>query len=128
MIMNALVAELKGVEWTVPPSLHEGINVNPLEEVLSRESNAEGASRRNFQDYANYTPMGVSNFVKLISWHVRERFWRGADRRIVLLPKDVLSYVIEDVRSALRNEGRQIEHVTTGDILVAWIFKVKLSC
>ncbi|KAF8164846.1 hypothetical protein B0H34DRAFT_761665 [Crassisporium funariophilum] len=126
-VMNALVAEMHGREWDVPPLPQEGMNINLIDEVLQREVVAEGSTRRNYQDYSGYTPLGVSGLVKMVAWHLRERWWRGADRRILLMPKPVLDALVEEVRSALRNEKKQTEHVTTGDILVAWMFKTIYS-
>lgn len=127
-IMNAVIAEIKGHEWTAPLAPHEGLNVNPLEQVLAEELRiAESASRKEYQDYSGYSPLGAAGFVKLVAYHTKEKWWKGADRRIILLPKSVLSYITEDVKAALRKENRQVENVSTGDILVAWIFKVGLT-
>jgi len=105
----------------VPPLPCEGINVNPVEEILARESLAE---KKNYEDVVAYTPIGPAGFLKLAGYHVKERWWKGADRRIIIMPKNVLEFIVEDVRSALRREKKQAENVTTGDILVSWIFKV----
>lgn len=124
LVMNALVAEMNGREWAVPPLPHEGANVNPLEQVLARAARAEQYSRDD--DFAAYTVIGPGGVLKLAASHVKERFWAGADRRIILMPKAVLDTLVEEeVRSSLRSEGKQVEHVTTGDVLVAWIFKVR---
>ncbi|KAG6831906.1 hypothetical protein H0H87_003558 [Tephrocybe sp. NHM501043] len=57
------------------------------------------------------------------------RWWNGADRRILLLPKDVLSFLVNSVRAELRgsSEGSNAAEVTTGDILVAWVLKTVYS-
>ncbi|KIM42834.1 hypothetical protein M413DRAFT_10275 [Hebeloma cylindrosporum] len=126
-VMNALVAEMNGNEWVVPPLPHEGMNANLVEEVLAHETRMEQSCSKNYQDYSGYTFLGVGGYMKLIAWHVRERWWRGAERRIILMPKVVMNHLVEEVRASLRSEQRQTDHVTTGDILVAWIFKTVYS-
>lgn len=127
-IMIALIAEIKGQEWTIPEAPREGLNINPVEQALGEELRiSESASRKEYQDYSAYTPLGAAGFVKLVGYHTKEKWWNGADRRIILLPKAVLNYITEDVRASLRKENRQVENVSTGDILVAWIFKVRLA-
>lgn len=125
-VMNALVAEMNGREWVVPPFPNEGMNVNLVEEVLAHETRMEQSCSKTYQDSSGYSFLGVGGYMKLIAWHVRERWWRGAERRIILMPKAVMNYLVEEVRASLRSEKKQTDHVTTGDILVAWIFKVRL--
>ncbi|KAF9480232.1 hypothetical protein BDN70DRAFT_931898 [Pholiota conissans] len=123
LIVSALVAELRGETWTPPARPpHAGPNPNPVEEVLSREP-AGPYSRR---DYVGYSPLGVGGYVKLIAWHSRERWWRGADRRVVIVPKAVLTHLVERVRDAVRAEDKEL-YISTGDVLVAWVFKTIYS-
>ncbi|KDR74481.1 hypothetical protein GALMADRAFT_227535 [Galerina marginata CBS 339.88] len=122
-IMNALVAEMNGREWMIPPRLVEGMNVNLLEEVLARESLVENPSK-NDEGHVGYTTINLAGFLKLVAGHLIERFWSGAERRIVLMPKTVLNLLVQEV---LRGEQKDVERVTTGDILVAWIFKTVYS-
>ncbi|KAF9558209.1 hypothetical protein CPC08DRAFT_709755, partial [Agrocybe pediades] len=123
-IIDAVVAELNGGEWKVPPLPLEGMNLNPVEEILARAALAE---KKDFEDVVAYTPMGPAGFLKLVGYHVKERWWKGADRRVIVMSKGVLDFLVEDVRSTLRREKKQAENVTTGDILVAWIFKTVYS-
>lgn len=46
--MNALVAEMNGREWIVPPSLNEGMNVNLVEEVMAHETLMEQSCSKNY--------------------------------------------------------------------------------
>jgi len=124
MVTRSLVAELQGKEWSVPALPSHGINVNPIDDILSHELAQEEVQRKFFEDYTAYVPMNAVSFSKLVAWHVKERLWNGADRTIILLPKAVLTSVVDEVKEPLRKEGRDVGHLTTGDIMVAWMFKV----
>ncbi|KAH9474673.1 Acetyltransferase adrJ [Psilocybe cubensis] len=127
LVINALVAELNGRDWEVPPLPQAGLNVNPLDDVLARAAQAIQYSTP-ADAFPAYTVVGPGGVLKLAASHVKERFWAGADRRIILLPKVVLDTLVEEVRSSLRNGQKTVEHVTTGDVLVAWIFKTVYAC
>ncbi|KAJ2914461.1 hypothetical protein MD484_g5926, partial [Candolleomyces efflorescens] len=122
--MRALVAELNGKEW-VPPALPvEGLNVNELARVLDEEEKRCDASpSKELQEYKGYSALGLSGFLKLIAWHLREKWWNGADRRIILLPKSAFAHLVDSVKDALQEEGKQADHITSGDVLVAWACK-----
>ncbi|KAJ2928501.1 hypothetical protein H1R20_g8575, partial [Candolleomyces eurysporus] len=123
-VMRALVAELNGEAWVPPPLPAEGLNVNPLAQVLNEEEKrCEANPSKELQEYKGYSALGLSGFLKLVAWHLREKWWNGADRRIILLPKDAFAYLIDGVKDALRKEGKQADHITSGDILVAWACK-----
>ncbi|KAG6836619.1 hypothetical protein H0H93_005962 [Arthromyces matolae] len=131
-IMKALVSEMKGEEWVVPPLPSSGFTENPLQQALDaaiQTHNAQGSGNLNTDGYHGFVNLGVSGAVKQIAWHVRERWWRGADRRMLLFPKDVLSFLTNTIREELRQlpEGEGATDVTTGDILVAWILKTMYS-
>lgn len=125
-ITNALVAEMHAREWTPPLPPHAGLNLNPVEEAVTREALVKKFSLEIYDGPIGYIPIpiGGAGLTKLIEWHIGERQVRDATRRVVLLPKAVLTDLVKSVKSALRAEGKQVDHVTTGDILAAWIFKV----
>ncbi|KAG6829690.1 hypothetical protein H0H92_003808 [Tricholoma furcatifolium] len=129
-IMRALVSEMRGEEWAVPPLPPSGFSLNPLQRVLDTEIEtykSQGGQRP--KDYTGFTDLGVGGAMKQIAWHIRERLWNKADRRILLFPKDVLSFLTNTVRAeiARSTEGGTAPEVTTGDILVAWILKTMYS-
>lgn len=122
-VMRALMAEMSGRDWEVPPLPPRGLNENPVLSALDLEvqSSAPG------QEADGFSNLGVSGTLKLVAWHLRERWWRGADRRIVLLPKEALTFLVNGVRVELHQEHDDPGKVTTGDILVAWCLKVGLG-
>ncbi|GLB33239.1 putative lysr family regulatory protein [Lyophyllum shimeji] len=126
-IVRALVQEMKGEPWDVPALPSPGFTPNPVQSALDaaveQGRGAEGEGEGKGTDgYSGFTDLGVGGAVKQVAWHLRERLWYEADRRIVLVPKDVLDYLVESVRGEPRSEASDNE-VTTGDILVAWILK-----
>jgi hypothetical protein len=118
--MRALISELNNKPWPVPSLLTPGVNVNPIVRALEEEENPaiEGA-------YRAFTPTGISGFLRMIAWHTRERYLRGADRRICLVPKDAFARLVEGVKNELVKKGHPTNSVTSGDILTAWIYKVR---
>ncbi|KAF5371956.1 hypothetical protein D9615_008116 [Tricholomella constricta] len=132
-ILRALVSEMKGEEWVAPPLPPSGFNDNPVQRALDAEVQAHNdQGRPEPENYYGFTNLGVTGALKQIAWHMRERWWSGADRRILLLPKDVLSFLVNGVRADLRDnlsmhEDRGKSEITTGDILVAWILKTAYS-
>ncbi|EFI27626.1 hypothetical protein CC1G_14552 [Coprinopsis cinerea okayama7 len=123
MVTKALVAELKGEEWAIPKLPAEGLNANPLVQRLEEEVK----NTSELLEYKGYSILGLGGFLKLIAWQLRERFWRGADRRIVLVPKSAFDALIGAVKTALQERNQDPTSVSSGDVLVAWIYKTVYS-
>nr|GAT47740.1 predicted protein [Mycena chlorophos] len=116
-VMNAVVAELHGNEWTVPAPPPEGWNPNPIVETLKLAAlPIKGIE-------VPYSPLGVKSSLWLYGWHLRERFWRGATHRIFVVPKECINLLAEPVKTVVRSLAPGLT-VTTGDVLVAWFLKV----
>ncbi|PPQ73589.1 hypothetical protein CVT24_007957 [Panaeolus cyanescens] len=128
MIVNALISELKGEEWEAPPMPQPGLNTNPFDVAVKECVAADQASGNMNHGHVAYTHIGPADFMKMVAWHTREKWWRGADRRILLVPKLFVQGITEEVRKELSNGRSESEsHVTSGDVLVAWIFKTTYS-
>lgn len=125
MVMRALVAEMNCTEWVVPPLPlpYPNLNVNPVKQCVEREVETQEA-QLGHHDYSSMAVLGIKGALKLVAWHTREKWWRGAQRQIVLLPKDALSALVDGVRNDIRKSREGAEGVTTGDVLVAWLLKV----
>ncbi|KAF9464314.1 hypothetical protein BDZ94DRAFT_1289447 [Collybia nuda] len=127
-VARALVAELNGLDWPVPSLPSSGFNVNPMQQALNLQlQHHKDEGLDDLKDYSGFSVLGITGALKLVAWHMRERWWSGADRRILLLPKDVLSYLVDGCRADLNREGKNTVQVTTGDILVAWVLKTVYS-
>ncbi|KXN92861.1 hypothetical protein AN958_07058 [Leucoagaricus sp. SymC.cos] len=128
MVMRALVAEMNGTEWTVPPLPLEypNANVNPVKERVEEEVRMQEYQRA-CNDYSNMAVLGIKGALKLAAWHTREKWWRGAQRQIILLPKLALSSLVDNVRSEIGKWRQGAEGITTGDVLVAWLLKTVYS-
>jgi hypothetical protein len=124
-ITRALMAEMQGRDWPVPPLPPSGFNTNPMQQALDVQiQRQKDEGLEDLTDYSGFSVLGITGAVKLAAWHMRERWWSGADRRILLLPKDVLAFLVDGSRSELDREVKDAARVTTGDILVAWVLKV----
>ncbi|KAJ7087219.1 hypothetical protein B0H15DRAFT_922999 [Mycena belliarum] len=117
-ITRALVAEMHGQEWDVPPPPPEGMHPNPIDKVVHRKL-AEGKFG---YPQAPYSALGIKGMLWVAGWHLRERYWRGATHRIFIIPKECVAWLVDGVKSEVRRENPDVE-VTTGDVLVAWLLK-----
>lgn len=119
------MAELHGRDWPVPLLPPSGFNLNPMQQALNFQiQRQKDEGLEDPKDYNGFSVLGVTGAMKLVAWHMRERWWSGADRRILLLPKDVLSFLVDGCRADLSRDIKDAAQVTTGDILVAWVLKV----
>ncbi|TFK23327.1 hypothetical protein FA15DRAFT_594414 [Coprinopsis marcescibilis] len=122
-VTKALVAELKGEVWTPPPLPVEGFNTNLIADELTAHL-AENPELPSLTQYKGYKLFGnLRGFVRFALWQLKEKWWGGAERRILLLPKDALDYIVQDVRRALAEGGQKGSQVSSGDVLVAWLYK-----
>ncbi|KAJ7367905.1 hypothetical protein DFH08DRAFT_928270 [Mycena albidolilacea] len=117
-VMRALVAEMSGREWDIPPPPPEGSHPNPINEVLSKKL-AEG----NIYPPPCYSPIGLKGALWMVGWHLRERYWGGAVHRIFAVDKQCLQFLVDGVKSEVRHENPDVK-VTSGDVLTAWCMKV----
>ncbi|KIK65743.1 hypothetical protein GYMLUDRAFT_240221 [Collybiopsis luxurians FD-317 M1] len=125
MIVKALISELTGQTWPVPPLPPPGLNVNPMEDLLHRVA-SDYQDNQELRDASGYTNVGVFGALKLAALHTRERWWNNAERRIFIIPAPVVSQFLDEIRSNFLSElGRSSEsnHISSGDILVAWLMK-----
>lgn len=123
MVMKAVIAELQGKEWAPPPPPSEGPNTSPLIDVLEQELAQREAEGKKLVEYKGYSHLGVPGYLKLVAYHLKEKWWGGAERRTVLIPKSAFQHVV----SSVKDSPDQVDNVTSGDILVAWIFKTVYS-
>ncbi|KAJ7638467.1 hypothetical protein FB45DRAFT_902959 [Roridomyces roridus] len=116
-VMRALVAEMRGQEWHVPPPPPEGTHPNPIATIVNKHL-VKGS------DYpqSGHAALGVKGALWLFGWHLREHLWRGSNHQIFIVPQKCLSSLVSRVRSAVQRSRRDAQ-VSTGDILVAWIIK-----
>jgi hypothetical protein len=125
-IVQAVVAELERRPWDVPSLPKPGLNENRVMRVLEPELQARQRRKKDYVDQSSYTPVGIGGALWVAGWHLREKYWRGADRRLVFVPQAALNYLVDDVRAQLKRDLCHTK-VSTGDILTAWIYKVCLA-
>jgi len=80
MIMHALIAEIKGKEWTAPPLPLEypSVNSNPIKECAEEEVRIQ-EHRHECINYSGMAVLGVSGALRLAAWHVREMVERRSE-------------------------------------------------
>ncbi|KAK7051263.1 hypothetical protein VNI00_004763 [Paramarasmius palmivorus] len=121
MVINALMAELRGEPWVPPPPLQPGTNTNPLQDILN---GLDAEVKEDIPEYDAHCVMTVLRGIRMIFWHLREQHWRGAAARVLLVPGSAVEWLVDNVRSEL---GESHERVSTGDVLVAWLMKTIYS-
>lgn len=136
MVMHALVSEMQHRPWDVPPLPlpFPDLNVNPVKAFAVREIELMRASHPSHLaesgDYSGMAVLGIKGALMLVAWHTKEKWWGGARREIVILPKKVLASIVDSARSEIKRgrtgsrSGDGEELVSTGDVLVAWLLKV----
>jgi hypothetical protein len=116
-LCRAIVAELNGEDWEVPPLPKEGFNRNELQaELLSQDF-----TRRDPPPELPRPTQAKSGAA------AKEVFNEEVIRagRIVIIPSTTCRSFVEDVRKDISDSIPN--YTSTGDILVAWILKVGLS-
>ncbi|KAG7096563.1 hypothetical protein E1B28_003985 [Marasmius oreades] len=132
-VVNAVVDELAGneTEWTPPPLPLPGMVENPVQRALE-EISAQNPGEDGFPLKSPlYSAMGVTGALGMAAWHLRERYWRNAVPRCLVIPDRVVTSLVRGVRQRVLEErgrvGLGTEEVSTGDVLVAWLMKTIYS-
>ena len=117
-----------GNEWDIPPPLHPGLNVNHLQAVLEKAAKEE--DKKVTETDAKYdlvSIMGLGGLLKIAGRHIWQWAWHKAERKVIILPPKVYEKVVHDARAAMDKEpgGHSKVRLSTGDVLSAWIFKVR---
>lgn len=126
-VMRALVAELAHEKWPIPPFPPAGWNENPVMKALDPELQLRTSKQKEFSDSGGFTVLGVTGAIRLAAWHLREKWWNGAQRRIILLPPAALTLLVDTTREELKKDRQDQIAISTGDILVAWMMKTVYS-
>jgi hypothetical protein len=129
-VVHALEAEMLGRDWEVPPSPHEGLNVNVLQEsldVVLNQSSSPGEDRGidSRVTYRGITAATTWTVVVFFLWHLWQQWWHRAEGRVIILPTKAYSGLVDRTRNDLEAEGISDVRLSTGDVLAAWFFKVR---
>lgn len=120
LIVNALISEIKGLSWAVPPVPKPGTNTNVVLKVLDKHKRS-GAVQP--VEFAGYTDLKTLGTMKLVFNQLRKRVFQDVQNHLVILKKDIVDFLVADVRQALHRQGKISPRVSTGDVLVAWLWK-----
>lgn len=129
LIAKALDAELGGWAWTVPPlplpdapNPYSEATAKVLEEIKDEPPKETSLALR--RDYVDATVWTRAVFIANVVW---EYTWHRSELRVITLGADVVRKIVEPAKQEVKamTDGR--EYVSTGDILVAWLLKVRLD-
>ncbi|KAF8959162.1 hypothetical protein BDZ97DRAFT_1416727 [Flammula alnicola] len=128
VVLQAVEAEMLGQKWDVPPPLHVGENENELQVFLDRlQSDMTGGRTTlelpNPSEYPTVSIQGLWALVTFLVWQIWQWVWHKADRRIMLLPQNAIEKLVDDANNAASREGGGKDHLSTTDVLTAWIYK-----
>jgi hypothetical protein len=127
-VIHALEAEMHEREWEPPHVLTEGLNVNVLEEILDAALNQVSEAGRlesghGLITYRGVTPATTWVAIKFAWWHLWQRLWHRIGSRTIILPSKACT-MLNRTRNELEASGMTDVRLSTGDIIVAWFFKV----
>jgi len=125
MVIQALDAELNGKDWEVPAIQEANLLVSAqkgLEEGPSLVDDRPDWTERLSEDFTSMGILGLGRFVLSLAY---ETYWHKAKRRGVFLGENVIRKIVDEVKQQVSSKGT--DWVSTGDILVAWLFKVHLA-
>ncbi len=128
-VVHALEAEMHERGWEPPHALHEGFNVNVLEETLDAALNQVSEAGRlesghGLITYRGVTPATTWVAIKFVLWHLWQRLWHRIGSRIIILPSQARTTLVNRTRNELEASGMTDVRLSTGDIIVAWFFRV----
>ena len=131
-VLHALEAEMLGREWEVPAPLYKGPNVNLLQESLDTALNdslsvGEPKSREALVTYKGVTPLTLWAALLFLYWHIWQHLWHGVRHKVIILPSKACTSLVGRTRKEADAAGLSDIRLSTGDILVAWLFKVRIS-
>ncbi|THV02597.1 hypothetical protein K435DRAFT_792381 [Dendrothele bispora CBS 962.96] len=116
-LCKAIVAELNGEDWKVPPLPKEGFNVNGLQTALQSQDFTRKICPPKITPKPTklgFNKTHANNADAICAEGCNENVTRAA--RIVVIPPLVFKSFVEDVKSDNHD-------ITTGDVLVSWILK-----
>lgn len=126
MIAKALDAELGGLEWAAPDLPSDADERNWLEVSISEslkfqagQPEVEDLIMRDFTPATWWTKLA---FLVNLAW---EYTWHRTEIKIITLGSSVLGNIVESAKREVRTASGGDEYVSTADVLVAWLLKVK---
>ncbi|KAF8626904.1 hypothetical protein AX15_004633 [Amanita polypyramis BW_CC] len=121
MILRALAAEMSGTPWRVPPIPNWGVNDNPLQRALDRESNKYQIPLPGDKEYAGFLVLGIVQACKMICSRIWQKVFKGAEPRMHSVRRNLVRDIVEGTRHELREKGYINIPVTDSEIFFAWI-------
>ncbi|TFK74728.1 hypothetical protein BDN72DRAFT_759251 [Pluteus cervinus] len=129
LILRALEAEMYQRDWDAPPPMQEGLNANPLLEIIearTKELEFVKNDGSNSVPYAFFTIGGIWLVICFLWRHFWQERWYGATKKTLVLPSWMVKDLVDEAKEELQNEGITTP-ITTGDVVAAWLYKTIYS-
>lgn len=127
--VHALEAEMLGREWETPAPLHKGLNVNVLQQSL--DTALEQSLRSDKPEpavalikYDGVTAGTIWIAIMFVWWHFWQKWWHGASAKTINLSTKAYTTLVDRTRKDMEADGNSDVRLSTGDIVVAWFYKV----
>lgn len=100
-----------------------------INERIVRQVAESGKSNfsHGFIPYKNLTPATTKMTDNYRWWHIWQKVWHQARSSVVILPLRAVTMLVDRTKKEMEAFGTTDVHLSTGDILIAWFFKVCLS-
>jgi len=125
-VIHGLDAELNGKPWTPPEISEKNIMKEALRDLANTapefpESESVKTALSNFQ--RDMVPAKFDSFVRFGVRMAYEHFWQKLETRAVFIEEKMLDNLVNKVKEEVKSMGKG--WVSTGDILIAWLIKVR---
>ena len=119
---------MSGTRWNVPPIPNWGVNDNPLQRALDRESGKFHIPLPGDQEYRGFSKLGIIQGWTMIFWHLWQRGTKGAEPKIHHMDRNIAQGVLGGTCRELQEKGHGKLPVKDSDILFSWIITVRRLC
>ncbi|GAA5857847.1 hypothetical protein JCM8547_006002 [Rhodosporidiobolus lusitaniae] len=127
MLLSAMGAEMRGREWQAPP-LPEVGEENPVGSALEKLNEDDGLPSTAVSGSlaplkAERQPMTLLGLVRFFTNVFWQKIWWRSEQRWLFLRQQVVDRLAREVKEEVQKETEGREHVSTGDVLHAWLLK-----
>lgn len=125
-IIHGLDAELHGKPWDAPSFGPENIMRTVLKELHDvGPVQEEPEALKNIQ--REFFGVKAATLAKFAFGVAREYLWHKAEVKGIYLGEKVVARIVNEAKEKVKVETDGKNFVSTGDILVAWFLKVRLT-
>ena len=121
-VIHAVEAETLGRPWTPPPPMLPIEYDNAFQTALDAKEKEAAGTLPEYHFMEN-----VNAWYTLCKglWYFWQRIWHKAQSRLIIVPSRVCDLLVRDAREAIAKECKDDVRISTGDVLAAWLLKVR---